>query len=176
MVTSWSAATCSLTALQWWITHVFRSPLRFGLDLHQNSAYVAHFISSFRDRNFWYRFFWLLPLSLVRLRRLPRNWRVATAVTSVTAFALDAYYGGAPGTIGRALFSIAGPLLCASVALLLFTDVNTEPRVRMPTNRRRDLLSPTMRILSRPTSFPVGRLLKSLDFGNLPEGIPPAGN
>jgi hypothetical protein len=51
-------------------------------------------------------------------------------VTSVTAFALDAYYGGGPGTIGRALFSIAGPLLCASVALLLFTDVNTEPGVR----------------------------------------------
>jgi hypothetical protein len=130
MVTSWLAATCSLTALQWSITHVFRSPLRFGLDLHQNSAYVAHFISSFRDRNLWYIFFWLLPLSLVRLRRLPRNWRVATAVTSVTAFALDAYYGGNPGTIGRALFSIAGPLLCASVALLLFTEVNTEPGVK----------------------------------------------
>jgi hypothetical protein len=130
MVTSWFAAMCSLTALQWRITHVFRSPLRFGLDLHQNSAYLAHFISSFRDRNLWYIFFWLLPLSLVRLRRLPRNWRVATGVTSVTAFALDAYYGGGPGTIGRALFSIAGPLLCASVALLLFTDVNTEPGVR----------------------------------------------
>ena len=130
MVTSWFAALGSLAALQWRITHVFRSPLRFGLDLHQNSAYVAHLLSSFRDRNLWYIFFWLLPLSLLRLGRLPRNWRVATAVTSVTAFALDAYYGGAPGAIGRALFSIAGPLLCASVALLLFTGVNTEPRVR----------------------------------------------
>ena len=121
--TSWLATLGSMTALQWWITHVFRSPLRFGLDLHHNSAYVAHFFSSFRDRNFWYIFFWLLPLSFVKLRRLPLNWRVATAVTSITAFALDAYYGGNPGTIGRALFSIAGPLLCASVALLLFTDV-----------------------------------------------------
>jgi hypothetical protein len=126
MVTSWFAAMCSLTALQWWVTRVFRSPLRFGLDLHQNSAYVAHFLSSFRDRNFWYIFFWLLPLSLVRLRQLPRNWRIATAVTAVTAFALDAYYGGGPGTIGRALFSIAGPLLCASVALLLFTGVESD--------------------------------------------------
>jgi hypothetical protein len=129
MVTSWFAAMGSLTALQWKITHVFRSPLRFGLDLHQNSAYVAHFLSSLLDRNLWYIFFWLLPLSLVRLRRLPRNWRVATAVTCATAFALDAYYGGAPGTIGRALFSIAGPLLCASVALLLFTGVNNQPGV-----------------------------------------------
>jgi hypothetical protein len=77
------------------------------------------------DRNLWYIFFWLLPLSLLRLKRLPRNWRVATAVTSAVAFALDAYYGGYPGTIGRALFSIAGPLLCASVAILLFTDVSS---------------------------------------------------
>jgi hypothetical protein len=125
MVVSWFAGLGSLTLLQWKLTHVFRSPLRFGLELHQNSAYVAHFLSSFRDRNLWYIFFWLLPLSLLRLRRLPLNWRVATAVTSVTAFALDAYYGGSPGTIGRALFSIAGPLLCASVALLLFTEVKS---------------------------------------------------
>jgi hypothetical protein len=136
VVTSWFAALGSLAALQWRITHVFRSPLRFGLDLHQNSAYVAHFLSSFRDRNLWYIFFWLLPLSLLRLGRLPRNWRVATAVTSVTAFALDAYYGATPGAIGRALFSIAGPLLCASVALLLFTGVDTEPRVRAANQSR----------------------------------------
>lgn len=126
IVASWFAALGSLTALQWGITHVFRSPLRFGLDLHQNSAYVAHFVSSIGDRNLWYIFSWLLPLSLSRLKRFPRNWRVATAMTSVTAIALDTYYGGAPGTIGRALFSIAGPLLCASVALLIFTGVNTK--------------------------------------------------
>jgi hypothetical protein len=125
MVTSWIAGLGSLTALQWRITHVLRSPLRFGLDLHQNSAYLGHFLLSIRDRNLWYIFFWLLPLSLLRLRRLPRNWRVATAVTSATAFALDAYYGGSPGTVGRALFSIAGPLLCASVAILLFTDASS---------------------------------------------------
>jgi hypothetical protein len=32
---------------------------------------------------------------------------------------LDAYFGGAPGTAGRALFSIAGPVLSLSSALLL---------------------------------------------------------
>jgi hypothetical protein len=122
MITSWIAGLGSLALLQWKITHVFRSPLRFGLDLHENSSYLGHFLSSFGDRNLWYIFFWLLPLSVLRLKRLPRNWRVATAVTSAMAFALDAYYGGYPGTIGRALFSIAGPLLCASAAILLFTD------------------------------------------------------
>ena len=127
MVTAWLAATGSLTMLQWRITHVFRSPLRFGLDLHQNAAYGATLLSSVWDRNFWYIFAWLLPLSLIRLRRFPLNWRVATAMTSLTAFALNAYYGGGPGTVGRALFSIAGPLLSASVALLLFTDATVKP-------------------------------------------------
>jgi hypothetical protein len=125
MVASWIAGLGSLAALQWKITHVFRSPLSFALDLHGNSGYLEHFLSSFRDRNLWYIFFWLLPLSLLQLRRLPRAWRIATAVTSATAFALDAFYGGAPGTIGRALFSIAGPLLCASVAIFLFTEVSS---------------------------------------------------
>jgi hypothetical protein len=121
IATSWIAALATLTAVQWSITRVVRSPLRFGLDLHGNSAYLAHFLASFRDRNLWYIFFWLLPLSLVRIQRMPHAWKIATAATAITAFALDAWYGGQPGTIGRALFSIAGPLLSASVALLLFT-------------------------------------------------------
>jgi hypothetical protein len=125
MVASWIAGLGALATLQWKITHVFRSPLSFALDLQGNAGYLEHFLSSFRDRNLWYIFFWLLPLSLLQLRRLPRTWRIATAVTSATAFALDAFYGGAPGTIGRALFSIAGPLLCASVAMFLFTEVSS---------------------------------------------------
>ena len=123
--TSWLAALATLAGLQFQITHVFRSPLRFGLELHGNTAYLAHFLSSFRDRNLWYIFCWLLPLGLFRLNRLPRNWRMATAATCVAAFALDAYYGGEPGTIGRALFSLAGPLLSASVAVLLFNPPAT---------------------------------------------------
>ncbi len=126
MVGSWMAALTTLTVLQRAITHVYRSPLRFGLDLHGNGGYFSHFLRSFADRNFWYIFLWLLPLSLLRLQRLPLNWRIATAATCVTAFALDAYYGGAPGTIGRTLFSVAGPLLSASVAILLFAGVGTE--------------------------------------------------
>jgi hypothetical protein len=126
MVASWFAALATLIALQRTIAGVYRSPLLFAQELHQNSEYLSHFLASFKDRNLWYIFFWLLPLSLFRLDRLPGSWRVATAVTCVAAFALDAYYGGAPGTIGRALFSVAGPLLSASVALLLFGP----PRLR----------------------------------------------
>jgi len=54
------AALASLTVLQWILLGAFRSPLQFGLDLHGNSAYLPHFLSSFRDRNLWYIFVWLL--------------------------------------------------------------------------------------------------------------------
>jgi hypothetical protein len=122
MAASWVAALASMTVLHWRIAGAYQSPIEFGKGLHQNFAYLSHFVRSLGDRNLWYIFFWLLPLSLVRLKRLPLSWRVATAATSVTAFALDAYYGGQPGTVGRALFSVAGPLLTASVAILLFTE------------------------------------------------------
>jgi uncharacterized membrane protein len=121
MVASWVVGLGSLTILQWKITGVYRSPWQFGVGLHGNTEYAAHFLASFRDRNLWYIFFWLFPLSVVRLRRLSWSWRAATAAATVAAFAMDAYYGGAPGTIGRALFSVAGPLLSASVAILLFS-------------------------------------------------------
>jgi hypothetical protein len=122
MFASWVAALVSLTALHWRMTGIYESPLAFGIGLHQNDAYLSHFVRSLADRNLWYIFVWLLPLGLVRLRRFPLNWRLATAATCVTAFAMDAYYGGQPGTIGRALFTVAGTLLTASVSVLLFSE------------------------------------------------------
>jgi hypothetical protein len=35
------------------------------------------------------------------------------------ALLMNAYYGGPPGTVGRAMFSIGGPILSLSVAVLL---------------------------------------------------------
>jgi hypothetical protein len=126
MVASWVAALASLTALHWRMSGVYESPLAFGIGLHQNDAYFSHFVRSLADRNLWYIFVWLLPLGLVRLRRFPVNWRIATAATCATAFAMDAYYGGEPGTIGRALFTVAGTLLTASVSVLLFFEPATK--------------------------------------------------
>jgi hypothetical protein len=120
MLSSWLLGLTSLTLLQWSITGIFRSPLRFGLELHGDSNHLQHFVRVLRDGNLWYTFVWLLPLALPRLRRLPLEWRVATAATCVCAFALDAYYGAAQGAMARALFTIAGPLLCASAAWMLF--------------------------------------------------------
>jgi hypothetical protein len=62
---------------------------------------------------------WLLPTAIPNLKRFPKPWLIPSAATCVMVFVLDGYYGGAPGTVGRALFSVAGPLLSLSSSLLL---------------------------------------------------------
>jgi hypothetical protein len=119
---AWAAALATMTAVQWRLAHVAQSPVAFGLGMRGDEPWAAHLVHSFADRNLWYIFFWLLPLGVLRVGRLPTAWRVATAAAAVTAFAMDAYYGGQPGTIGRALFDVAGPMLSASAAVLLFGE------------------------------------------------------
>ena len=91
----------------------------FGRSLHQNQHYFGHLISSLLDRNLWYIFAWLLPMGVPYLRNFPKSWVVPTGATAVTAFILDGYYGGAPGTLGRALFSTSGPLLRLSMSYFI---------------------------------------------------------
>ncbi len=116
---SWVLSLAALIGLQWTIAGRFVSPLEFGLALHRGDDYLGHFVSSLHDRNLWYIFLWLLPTAIPNLKRLPKSWLIPVGSTCAMAFVLDAYFGGAPGTVGRALFSIAGPVLSLSSALLL---------------------------------------------------------
>ena len=116
---SWAVSFATMIALQWSITGAFVSPLRFGLGLHYGQDYLGHFAASLSDRNLWYIFLWLLPTAIPNLKRFPKSWLIPVAATCATTFALDAYFGGAAGTVGRALFSVAGPILSLSSALFL---------------------------------------------------------
>jgi hypothetical protein len=107
------------TALQWWIVGHFVSPVEFAAGLHGSHDYLRHFASSLCDQNFWYIFLWLLPAAIPNLKAFPKSWLIPTGAASVLVFVLDGYYGGAPGTVGRALFSVAGPLLSLSAATFL---------------------------------------------------------
>jgi len=116
---SWLTGLLALIAVQSWLQGSVVNPVAFGASLHQNREYLRHFALSFLDRNSWFIFFWLLPLGIPRLRTIPRSWLLPTVATAVMAFVLDGYYGGAGGTIGRALFSIVGPILALSSASFL---------------------------------------------------------
>ncbi len=116
---SWVLSLAAMIGVHWSIAGGFVSPLQFGLALHRGHDYLGHFASSLHDRNLWYIFFWLLPAAMPNLKRLPKSWLIPVGATCAMAFVLDAYFGGAPGAVGRALFSIAGPALSLSSALFL---------------------------------------------------------
>ena len=122
---SWALSFATMITLHWSITGVFVSPLQFGIGLHHGRDYIGHFANSLHDRNLWYIFLWLLPTAIPNLKRFPKSWLISVGATCALAFALDAYFGGAPGTVGRALFSIAGPMLNLSSALFLLRISNS---------------------------------------------------
>jgi hypothetical protein len=114
---SWLLSLATMTGLQWSVTGTLVNPLQFGLALHHGGGYL--FAASLRDRSLWYVFLWLLPTALPNLKRLPKSWLVPVGATCAMAFVLDAYFAGVPGAMGRALFSIAGPVLSLSSAMFL---------------------------------------------------------
>lgn len=116
IVASWVSSFAAIGTLHYVVGGRFESPVAFAESLRGNANYLAHFASSLWDRNLWYVFVWLLPLGIPRLKRFPKGWLIPAAAACVVVFLLDGYYGGAPGTVGRALFSVAGPLLALSVA------------------------------------------------------------
>ncbi len=117
ILTSWMASLATMIGLQWAITGRFVSPLQFGLALHRGGGY--NFAASLHDRNLWYIFLWLLPTAIPNLKRFPKLWLIPVGAACAMALMLDMYFGSAPGAVGRALFSIAGPVLSLSSALFL---------------------------------------------------------
>jgi uncharacterized membrane protein len=117
IVTSWALSFAAMIALQWSITGRLVSPLQFGLALHRGGGYYLP--PSLHDRNLWYIFSWLLPTAIPNLKRLPKSWLIPVGTSCIMVFVLDAYFGGSPETVGRALFSIAGPVLSLSSASFL---------------------------------------------------------
>ncbi len=120
ILTSWVLSLAAMMGLQWSITGTYVCPLQFGLALHRGGGH--HFAVSLHDRNLWYVFLWLLPTAIPNLKRFPKSWLIPVGATCAMALVLDAYFGGVPAAgsaWGRALFSIAGPVLSLSSALFL---------------------------------------------------------
>lgn len=86
--------------------------------LDPETGYLARVGDSLFSASFWYVFAWLLPLGVWRLRNLPREWVIASAVAALGALALG-LYKGVGGNLARPMFDFAGPLLSVSVALLI---------------------------------------------------------
>jgi len=129
MAASWVVSLASLLIVHYAVAGQFDSPLAFAEELRGNNHYLMNLWSSVWDRNFGYVFVWLIPLGIPRLKVLPSSWLIPTAAASALAVLLNTYYTGAYGTLARALFSTAGPLLSLSTAsLLLGRETGVAPR------------------------------------------------
>jgi hypothetical protein len=86
--------------------------------MYSQVGFINALIRCLKAREFWYIFIWLLPLGLLRLKRMDRRWIWATSATFLLALLFGAY-NDALGNTARAFFNISGPLLSLSVAVLL---------------------------------------------------------
>lgn len=81
--------------------------------------YFSAFWRTILGHGFWYVFGWLLPLGIWKLKRLPREWVMASMLTGLTALALGIYKGIPVDNMARPIFNAVGPILSLSVAVLL---------------------------------------------------------
>ncbi len=93
-------------------------PWQYAAFVHDTTGFLAGLRNCIFNHAFLYIFIWLLPLGLMRLRRLPGSWVMATAVAFCGALAMGAY-NNAGGSTARALFNVAGPILSLSAAVFL---------------------------------------------------------
>jgi hypothetical protein len=75
-------------------------------------------VGSVFNREMVYAFGWLLPLGLVRLRRLPAEWVIASGASFLVALGMGVWFG-VTGNVSRPAFNTVGPLLTLSAAVLL---------------------------------------------------------
>jgi hypothetical protein len=117
------------TALRFLVDGYWSVPWSVAADVHDGAGPVAALRTAFLDRSLWYVLYWLLPLSVFGLRAVPREWRAAAAAASAGVLALVLWSNAAGGGLGRALFNVAGPLLCLAAAHVL-VSAGAAARVR----------------------------------------------
>ena len=85
---------------------------------YNKGSYLENIEALLVEGRFWYAFIWLAPLGICRLNRLPRPWVMASLATTVFALCM-AVLSHLGGTVNRAVFNIAGPILSVSTAIFL---------------------------------------------------------
>lgn len=133
------AGVASLTAALSLTNGHLLFPWTYAAMLRSSAASAITALAALKDANFWYVFAWLLPLGLFRLKQLPREWITASFVTALVALVFTAYHNDlrdAGSAVARPIFSIASPLLSASVAWLI-VDLTTryKPKELAKTHR-----------------------------------------
>lgn len=79
-------------------------------------------------RRFSYAYIWLLPLSLFRIKLLPKPWLLSAIISSIMILLMGWWIGASGAAISRYMFNMVGPLLSISIAILVL-DTNLKAKV-----------------------------------------------
>jgi hypothetical protein len=86
------------------------------------------------NADLYYGLFWVLPLGLWSIRRVPRAWTAATVAAAGVALVLGDYALAGGGNVSRPIISLVGPPLSLAAAITL---------VRQPWLRRAEPSAPS---------------------------------
>ena len=90
------------------------SPWQFTKSISTVSpSFFSQLIGAFFNKGFAYSFIWLLPLGLLGIKQVPKNWLFASLTATIFAVVLTVLASSEHNmdNIGRPLFSTIGPLL-----------------------------------------------------------------
>jgi hypothetical protein len=73
----------------------------------------------------FYGFVWLLPLGLLGIRVIPKNWLWTMILTTIGALGLVIMMSAGENA-GRSLFNVAGPMLLTVAALYIIKVLNLD--------------------------------------------------
>jgi len=79
-------------------------------------------------RRFSYAYIWLLPLSLFRIKLLPKPWLLSAIISSIMILLMGWWIGASGAAISRYMFNMVGPLLSISIAILIL-DTNLKANI-----------------------------------------------
>jgi hypothetical protein len=107
----------ALAVAEWTVSGHLSVPSQISL-LVGDPTPPALRLSTLVNHEWIYAFFWLFPLGVLRLGRLPREWR-AGSVAALFAAIIPAFVVGVGGNVVRPAFNAVAPMLIVSATIAL---------------------------------------------------------
>ncbi len=113
------AAFVGIAVLQSAVAGHVMWPWEFAAALGPQGDHWRALRENLLDQNLLYCMIWLVPLGMLRLKKLPVAWIAACAAAVLVDFGLVTWHLSSAGAAARPFFSFAGPMLSLSAAMYL---------------------------------------------------------
>ena len=115
--------------------------------------FLPNLLESLLSKTMIYGYAFLFPIALLRIRRLPGNYIVASCIMGLAVFLACGYVGHVGSNVARPLFNTIGPILTISCAIFLRDIVQYRSTITQQTVYP----TPVPRIFSRAEDTVVWR-------------------